>query len=269
MCKDIKALDTGHIDYVVIETSGVTDPHTVIQSLEKSYGKLYRAYLDTIVTVVDAESALQILAETNTKEALHNLNLSIKNSSVFYSQIKCADVILLNKTDLISDTDLIQVTSLLSSYCKHARVFPCQYGTIPLQHILGISTVESVGGVVTHDNVDLAYQINVKCNIGDVKTRDIVTTENMDHLIKDDVTSIVFSSLEVLNVVKFIQFLRSILINTELYGTILRMKGTLWLLQDSNRTHMFNMSGQHRFDITLNPKPAISQQAKSQLIIIG
>ena len=43
--------DTGNVDYLVIETSGVTDPCTVVQTLEAEYGKMYRVRLDSVVLV--------------------------------------------------------------------------------------------------------------------------------------------------------------------------------------------------------------------------
>ncbi len=53
--------DQGRIDYLLIETSGVTDPVTAIRHLDAKYGKLYRARLDTVVTVVVRQSFWKIL----------------------------------------------------------------------------------------------------------------------------------------------------------------------------------------------------------------
>ena len=50
--QDIQQMDDGKFDYLLVETSGVTDPLSIIASLEKNFGKLFRAHLDTVVTVV-------------------------------------------------------------------------------------------------------------------------------------------------------------------------------------------------------------------------
>lgn len=79
------------IDYVVIETSGVTDPLGLIELLERKYGKMTRIRLDSLVTVIDSDVLLSLVENQG----------NIPN--VFISQVKCADVILLNKQDLVSN----------------------------------------------------------------------------------------------------------------------------------------------------------------------
>jgi hypothetical protein len=47
----LKDADSGNVDYLVIETSGVTDPCTVVQTLEADFGKMFRIRLDSVVLV--------------------------------------------------------------------------------------------------------------------------------------------------------------------------------------------------------------------------
>ena len=56
--------DKGNVDYLVIETSGVSDPLASIRALEEDFGKMYRVRLDSVVTVVDIDY-FQKLAEEN------------------------------------------------------------------------------------------------------------------------------------------------------------------------------------------------------------
>ena len=56
-------MDDGKFDYLLVETSGVTDPLSIIASLEKNFGKLFRAHLDTVVTVLDADTTLMFIKE--------------------------------------------------------------------------------------------------------------------------------------------------------------------------------------------------------------
>ena len=56
-------MDDGKFDYLLVETSGVTDPLSIISSLEKNFGKLFRAHLDTVVTVLDADTTLMFIKE--------------------------------------------------------------------------------------------------------------------------------------------------------------------------------------------------------------
>ena len=48
---------TGRVDYLLIETSGLVDPTETVAALDKTFGKLARVRLDSVVCVVDAESA--------------------------------------------------------------------------------------------------------------------------------------------------------------------------------------------------------------------
>jgi G3E family GTPase len=48
----LESSDAGEIDYLLIETSGVTNPLANVSALEASFGKLYRARLDCVVAVV-------------------------------------------------------------------------------------------------------------------------------------------------------------------------------------------------------------------------
>ena len=74
---------TFEYDYLVIETSGVTDPRKVVETLDASFGKMYRARLDNVVCVVDCESWSD-------------------DSVASQNQIRSADTIVLNKIDLIA-----------------------------------------------------------------------------------------------------------------------------------------------------------------------
>jgi G3E family GTPase len=51
----LQGVDAGTIQYLVIETSGVTDPLSLIRLLDQQFGRLFRARLDSVVTVVDAD----------------------------------------------------------------------------------------------------------------------------------------------------------------------------------------------------------------------
>lgn len=51
----LQEADSGSVDYLVIETSGVSDPCTVVQTLEADFGKMYRVRLDSVVLVLDAD----------------------------------------------------------------------------------------------------------------------------------------------------------------------------------------------------------------------
>lgn len=77
----------------VIETSGVTDPDGVIRALDERFGKMTRARLDAVVTVVDAD-AFELLEEEGGGGG---------QGVALARQLACADVVLLNKADLLTE----------------------------------------------------------------------------------------------------------------------------------------------------------------------
>ena len=67
-----------------------------------------------------------------------SFNEVLKHSSVFLSQIKLADVILLNKTDLIDKQEDLQIIhTFLAEIAPGVRVIPAKYGIVPIHSVLG------------------------------------------------------------------------------------------------------------------------------------
>lgn len=54
--QSLELLDEGRLDYLVVELSGAADPRQLIAMLEQEFGAFYRARLDAVVAVVDADA---------------------------------------------------------------------------------------------------------------------------------------------------------------------------------------------------------------------
>ncbi|KAI6647605.1 COBW domain-containing protein [Oopsacas minuta] len=270
--QDIQQMDDGKFDYLLVETSGVTDPLSIIASLEKNFGKLFRAHLDTVVTVLDADTTLMFIKnqdDTSTKSVYSSFNEVLKHSSVFLSQIKLADVVLLNKTDLLENQEDIQIINdFLAKIAPGIRVIPAKYGIVPLQCVLGVSPSDSGPGAVSHDRVTEEFTINAHYSKLPAKQRILPSIEpNPDHLKQDLISSTVFTSFEPFLHSLFQKFLKSI--QTGKFGKIIRIKGSIWFQNSNGRTYTFNLSGRMRFDLEIDPTLHIKQQSKNQLVIIG
>ena len=83
----------GKFDGIIIETTGLANPAPVAQTFFVDEGVRARTRLDAIVTVVDAK----------------NLPARLIDSAEAEAQIAFADVIVLNKTDLVSEAELVAV----------------------------------------------------------------------------------------------------------------------------------------------------------------
>lgn len=68
---------------------------SIVSTLEQRYGKMTRARLHSVVTVVDADALASELAATGGHA-----------SQAAVSQLECADVVLLNKQDIVDADQL-------------------------------------------------------------------------------------------------------------------------------------------------------------------
>ena len=111
----------GRFDAIIVETTGLADPAPVAQTffMDENVGR--KARLDAVVTVADARWLRERL--TDAPEA--------KN------QIAFADVILLNKTDLVQADELREVEARIRGINPYARLHRTERCRIPLPEVLG------------------------------------------------------------------------------------------------------------------------------------
>jgi G3E family GTPase len=111
-----------HFDRVIIETTGLADPAPVAQTffVEPDIGEYYR--LDAIITVVDAKHAPQQLDEHHEAQ----------------EQVGFADRLLLSKTDLVSDTERLQLEARLRAINARAPIAAAHFGEADISEILDI-----------------------------------------------------------------------------------------------------------------------------------
>jgi len=109
------------IDRIVIETTGLADPAPVIQSFILDETLRLHTELDAIVTVVDAR---HIVAQLHNEQARE--------------QVAFAHVLLLNKTDLVSERDVAKLQRLLRSLNPLARIHQTKNCDIDLADVLDV-----------------------------------------------------------------------------------------------------------------------------------
>jgi G3E family GTPase len=115
-------------DAVIIETTGLADPAPVAQTfcVEQEIIDFY--YLDGIITVVDAKHWLQHLREEKPE--------GVENEAA--EQVAFADRELLNKVDLVNETELKEVESAIKDINCYAQVHHTQQSKIDPKLLLGI-----------------------------------------------------------------------------------------------------------------------------------
>jgi len=107
-------------DGILVETTGLADPGPVAQTFFTDEDVKARTRLDAIVTVIDAKHFFGQLEQGSEAE----------------QQVAFADVILLNKTDLVSPDELAKVEDRIRGINRYARIFHTQNSQIALDAIL-------------------------------------------------------------------------------------------------------------------------------------
>jgi len=111
----------GRFDAIIVETTGLADPAPVAQTffMDESVGG--KAKLDAVVTVADA-----LWLKDRLKDAPEAKN-----------QIAFADVILINKTDLVGAEDLREVEMRIRGINPYAKLHRTERCQVPLPEVLG------------------------------------------------------------------------------------------------------------------------------------
>ena len=130
-------------DYLLIESTGISEPIPVAQTFtfedESGVSLSQVSRLDTMVTVVDAASFLR---DYNAAEALQERGESLGEedhrtvTDLLIDQIEFADVIVLNKLDLVSSDQALEVEAIVKALNPGARIRKATFGQVPLDGVL-------------------------------------------------------------------------------------------------------------------------------------
>ena len=110
----------GKFDAIIVETTGLADPAPVAQTffVDEEIGR--KARLDAVVTVADARW----------------LRDRLKDAPEAKNQIAFADVILINKTDLVGEDDLREITARIRAINPYAKLHRTERCAMPLAEVL-------------------------------------------------------------------------------------------------------------------------------------
>ncbi len=131
-------------DYLVIESTGISEPVPVaqtfsFQSEENGIDLSQFSYIDTMVTVVDAFNFFKDFgsAETLMDRKLTDMEEDYRTIvNLITDQIEFANVIVLNKTDLVPDEVTGVLTAALKRLNPKAKIISSSFGKIPLNEIV-------------------------------------------------------------------------------------------------------------------------------------
>ncbi|XP_054788062.1 uncharacterized protein LOC129293944 [Prosopis cineraria] len=128
MISELVSKKKGKFDHIVIETTGLANPAPIIQTFYAEDQVFNDVKLDGVVTLVDAKHAGFHLDEVKPK--------GVVNEAV--EQIAYADRIIVNKTDLVGESDIASLVQRIRTINSLAFLKPTEFGKVDLDYVLGI-----------------------------------------------------------------------------------------------------------------------------------
>ena len=153
-----KLASAGRFDYLLIESTGISEPMPVAETFtfsdERGRSLSDLAQLDTMVTVVDAGNFFKDFGSwENLADRRQGVDENDQRNIVdlLVDQIEFANVIIINKTDLVSPVELEQLKEIIRRLNPKAELLHSQESRVPLDDVVGtgrfqISEAESSPG---------------------------------------------------------------------------------------------------------------------------
>ena len=146
-------------DHIVIETSGLALPQPLVRAFNWP-GISTKVTVDGVVTVVDGRAvtdgqfAHNIAAVDAQRAQDENLDHETPLSELFEDQIACADMIVVNKSDLLSDAEATALTTKLKTDSRSGvQVVKASMGALPVDVLLG-------QGIGSENDLDARHEVH-------------------------------------------------------------------------------------------------------------
>jgi len=230
------------IDYLIVETTGLADPLPVAMTF--AAGDLReKVRLDSIITVIDGE----------------NFDFEINNTSVAYSQILYGDILLLNKCDLVNETQLKKVEKFINKIKKEPRILRSTNSEVGLQTIMSVGLFETDTFKFDKDKEDLEdHSHDHSSHSHDHSSHSHDHSHDLINNI-EGFTSVSYETFEPFSLRKFQYFL-----DNQISQNVFRAKGILWFME-SERKHIFHLSGK-RFSLD---DEEWTKEKSNKIVLIG
>jgi G3E family GTPase len=214
-------------DYLVIESSGISEPLPVAETFtfEDNEGNSLSKFarLDTCVTVIDAFNFLKDFNSLDTLESRGQAATKTDERSVtclLTDQVEFADVIVINKLDTISDTQLKTLEGIIKKLNPEAHIIKTKQSQVPLEAILNTGKFDFE---------------KAEKRPGWLKE---MRGEHVPETIEYGISSFVFKA----RVPFHPERLHKLLFETKLKNVI-RSKGYIWIASRHDRIGLWNHSG--------------------------
>jgi len=215
-------------DYLLIESTGIAEPIPVAQTFsfvdeEKGIDLSRFSYIDTMVTVVDS---FNFYKDFGSSELLRDRDLTDMAGdertivNLLTDQIEFANVIVLNKTDLIPPAEVRLLRALIRKLNPDARIIESLFSEVDPHEILNTGLF----------NFDAA-----SASAGWIQELNSTHTPETEEY---GISSVVFRDKRPFHPKRFMRFLQE-----EFPSNIIRSKGLFWLADRPDQAMSFSQAG--------------------------
>ena len=214
------------LDYIVIEASGLAEPRELVFILEASRNKYAR--LDGVISVVDAESVMELT----------------EKHPDFFKQLDVADIIVLNKADLVTPKNLEETKGYLKFLNTAAHIITATHGEVDTRLLLDIDATK-----------------RREPKNGDQLSLEEPEEDHSEHL-HETFNKMEFSTNKPIDPIKFEQYMKS-----QIPDSIFRAKGFVYFgIKGLEQKFIFQKVGAR---YTLKLDDWRGQPTKTDLVFIG
>jgi len=215
-------------DYLLIESSGISEPIPVAQTFtfESEDGKIDLSrfsFIDTMVTVVDAFNFLKDFSSSDylTTRALTSIEGDDRTIvNLLTDQIEFANVIIINKIDLVRPEQLDELHAILHKLNPEAHILTANESKVALESVLNT-------GLFDYEKAEASAGW-----LRELENDHVPETEEYG------ISSFVFRSKKPFHPERFLTYL-----NQNFPQNIIRSKGLFWLASRTNHALLWSSAG--------------------------
>ncbi|WP_064967867.1 GTP-binding protein [Tenacibaculum ovolyticum] len=215
-------------DYLLIESTGISEPVPVAQTFtfESEDGKIDLSrfsYIDNMITVVDAFNFLKDFSSSDYLATRELTNIDGDDRTIvnlLTDQIEFANVIIINKIDLVTNEQVAELRAIIKKLNPEARIISTKNSKIKLENVL---------------NTGLFNYEKAEASAGWIKE---LENEHVPETEEFGISSFVYKSKKPFHPERFLNYL-----NQSFPQNVIRSKGLFWLASRSNQAISWSSAG--------------------------
>ena len=224
-----KISENNDVETVFVEASGISDPGAIAASIlaYEEDNPDTNVYLSNIVTVVDADRIYrEFLTNLQNYDEKDQNNLSSNDiTTLIVDQIEFCNIIILNKLDLLDESQTEQVIKIIRDFQPKAKIIKTTHGKIDIDEIISTQKFD-------YDMVESSSAIQKAINSLDDKNRTFTDEYG--------ISSFSYEIKKPFDEEKFLNF-----INDDFPKELIRAKGYIWFKSRPNDVLLFEQAGRN------------------------